>query len=96
MFANRITRNARLLCFGVVLAAWGQVSVAAGWVTGQVTAINLERNQIVINDRAMTLSAAAKLSQYNQLKAIKPGHGVRYEAEGTTIKRIELVQLPPT
>lgn len=96
MFANPITRNARLLCFGVVLAAWAQVAVAAEWVTGLVTAINLERNQIVISDRVMTLSAAAKLSQYNQLKAVKPGHGVRYEAEGTTIQRIELVQLPPT
>jgi hypothetical protein len=96
MFENRITRNVRRLCLGVVLAAWAQASVAAGWVTGQVTAINLDRNQIVINDRTMTLSAAVKLSEYNQLKAIKPGHGVRYEAEGTVIKRIEPVQLPPT
>jgi hypothetical protein len=96
MIANRVTRNTSLLCLGIALVAWAPLSVAAEWVTGQVTAIKLERNEIVISDRVLTLSTAAKLSQYSLLKTIKPGQGVRYEAEGTTIQRIELVQLPPT
>jgi hypothetical protein len=44
----------------------------------------------------LTLTASEKLSKYHQLKAMKPGQAVRYELVGTSIQRIESVQLPPT
>lgn len=96
MYPHRVIRSARLVFAGAVLALWSQMSLAGEWTTGQVTSINLELNKIVISERALTLSMAVKLGQYSQLRTIKPGQGVRYEAEGTVIQRIELVKLPPT
>lgn len=96
MFTKSVYRKARFLCLGLLLATWGSLAVAAEWMYGQVTSINLERNIVVIDGRALTLSASEKLSKYHQLKEMKPGQAVRYELVGTSIQRIESVQLPPT
>jgi len=96
MFKKSIYRKAHFLCLGLLLATWGSLAVAAEWMYGKVTSINLERNLIVIDGRTLTLSASEKLSKYYQLKDIKPGQAVRYELVGTSIQRIESVQLPPT
>jgi hypothetical protein len=65
-------------------------------VSGQVTSINLETKSIRINDRVFTLSPAVLYDTTNPVKSLQPGQGVRYEADGKLIKRIEVVKLPPT
>jgi hypothetical protein len=91
--SNRIVRQ---LALGVLLAACSPFSAAAGWVSGQVTAINPETNSIEIDSLAFTLPAAGRYDTTNPIKALKPGQAVRYEADGKFIKRIEVKALPPS
>jgi hypothetical protein len=81
---------------GVLLAVCSQLSMAVEWMTGQITAINAETNSIEIDDRAFVLTAAVRYDRANPIKALKPGLTIRYEAEGKFVKRIEVIQLPPS
>jgi hypothetical protein len=91
-----LNRKACQVVMGVLLAICAQLSAAAGWVSGQVTAINPETNSIEIDSLAFTLPAAGRYDTTNPIKALKPGQAVRYEADGKFIKRIEVKALPPS
>jgi hypothetical protein len=91
-----LIRKSSLVLMAALLAASAQISAAAGWVSGQVTAVNLEAGSIEVDGLAFTLSASAKKEAANSTKTLKPGQAVRYEAEGKLIKRIELITLPPS
>lgn len=92
MFGHRIIQKGSLL--GLAMGLVAQAAAAQPEV-GQVTAINLERNKIVISGRELSLSGAAKLSLYGPLRNLRPGQGVRFVAEGGTVLSLEPVQLPP-
>jgi hypothetical protein len=86
----------RRILLGVLLAVCSHLSIAAEWMSGQITAINPETNSIEIDGRALTLTAAAKYDRTNPIDKLKPGLVVRYEADGKFVKRIEVIQLPPS
>jgi hypothetical protein len=96
MSIKLLNRTSGQVFMGVLLAACVQVSAAAEWVSGQVTAINPETGSIEIDGLAFTLTAAARNDARNSSKTLKSGQAVRYEAEGKLIKRIEAITLPPT
>lgn len=91
-----LNRKSGQILMGVLLAVCAQISAAAGWVSGQVTAVNLEAGSVEVDGLAFTLTASARKEAANSTKTLKPGQAVRYEAEGKLIKRIELITLPPS
>lgn len=95
MSFNMLNRKACQLAFGVLLVTCTQISAAVEWVSGRVTAINLETKSIGIDDRVFTLSPALLYTTSSPVQGLKPGQAIRYEADGKLIKRIEVVKLPP-
>jgi len=95
MTTNIWVRKFGLLGLGVLLASLSQMSIAADWVYGRVTAYSPQLNQVVINNQSFTFSSAERLALESALKNIQPGQRVRYEADGKTIKRIEVLVPPP-
>lgn len=91
MFKEKISQ----LAAGIFLAAWAQISVADGWVSGRITAMSHETKVIGIDDRTFTLSPAALSGISDPSRVLQPGQAVRFEADGKLIKRIEVVKLPP-
>ena len=80
----------------MLLCAFAQLASAADWVSGRVTAVNPATSSIEINGQTFTVSPAASYATSSQFKSLKPGQAIRYEADGRTIKRIEVVKMPPT
>jgi hypothetical protein len=89
-----LNRKSSQFLMGVLLAACAQISAAAGWVSGQVTAVNLEAGSVEIDGLAFKLATSARSELSNAGKMLKPGQAVRYEAEDKLIKHIELITLP--
>ncbi len=80
----------------LVLASLGQTSIAAEVVSGQITAVDLARDSVEVDGVAYRVSNSVKHGATPRLKDIRPGQGVRIEADQGTINRIELIRLPPT
>lgn len=93
MSANLFYRTLCQICLGVLLVASVPYAVAAEWLFGTVTTFNPQTRSIGIDGLTFTLTASAG---YPTAKEFKRGQAVRYEADGKLIKRIEVIQLPPT
>jgi hypothetical protein len=79
-----------------LLSVFASLASAAGWVSGRVNAVNPATQSIKIDGQTFTLAHAASSATASQIRSLKPGQAVRYEAEGKVIKRIEVVKLPPS
>jgi len=96
MSLSIFNKKAGQVAIAVFLATCAQISTAGEWVSGQVTAIDLQTKSIRIDDQIFTLSPSVLYATTSPVKTLRPGDGVRYEAEAKLIKRIEMVKLPPT
>lgn len=82
-------RRVITFCIGVFLAIVWQISAAAGWATGRVTALDPAKGKIEIDGVNLELPLSGKRDLVNE---IKTGQAVQYESDGKKLIQIRPVK----
>lgn len=82
----------------LLVAMWFGASMpsTADWNSGTVTGVVVETGEIQINGVPYLSNAQTLSKPQGLIKLLRPGQGVRFEAQGRLIKQIELQNLPLT
>jgi hypothetical protein len=92
MSMSMVRQKTFIFSLGVLLASSWQFSVAAGWVTGKVTAVYPAKSMIEIDGFTLELPSSGKRELQSKLNEIKVGQAVQYESDGKRLIHIQPVK----